>query len=273
MTMQRWMNLVGALALTGCGAVEAGAELTVRAWGEEYIEEGIPATEFGDGWSVKFDQFLVNLGTVEVAQAGTEPALTDAQFQVFDLARPSGGQGQLVTASEVPAGAYTDTRYQIYPASGGSAAGNASAADLKMMQDGGYSVFVSGSATKGDVKKTFAWGFGTRTSYAGCESKGEVAADAPGTVQITVHGDHLFYDDLFSEEPMLLFGLIAQADDDGDADGAISQAELEAVDLRALANYQVGSTDIADLWHFIEHLTTTLGHIDGEGHCETVRED
>ena len=39
-----------------------------------------------------------------------------------------------------------------------------------------------------------------------------------------------------------------------------------------LANYQVGSTDIMDLWHFIEHQTTTIGHIDGEGHCETIRE-
>ena len=52
----------------------------------------------------------------------------------------------------------------------------------------------------------------------------------------------------------------------------VSQAELEAVDIRPLANYQVGSTDIMDLWHFIEHQTTTIGHIDGEGHCETIRE-
>jgi len=47
---------------------------------------------------------------------------------------------------------------------------------------------------------------------------------------------------------------------------------LLAVDLRPLANYQVGSADIVDLWHFIEQQTTTVGHIDGEGHCEAARE-
>ena len=52
----------------------------------------------------------------------------------------------------------------------------------------------------------------------------------------------------------------------------MTQAELAAVDLRPLENYQVGSTDITDLWRFIEQQTTTLGHIDGEGHCDATRE-
>jgi hypothetical protein len=271
MAMQRWLMFTGALVLAACSE-DAGAELTVRAWGEEYIEEGIPADEFNDGWAVKYDRFLINLGTVEVGQAGAAPALEEPQFQVFDLARASKGEGQLVVAGEVPAGSYSNTQYKIYPADDDSIAGNASDADMKMMQGSKYSVFVSGTATKGGVDKSFAWGFKTSTSYEGCESKGEIAEGRPGAVQVTVHGDHLFYDDLFSEEPMLLFGLIAQADDDGDANGEVSQAELEAVDIRPLANYQVGSTDIVDLWHFIEHQTTTLGHIDGEGHCETIRE-
>ena len=91
----------------------------------------------------------------------------------------------------------------------------------------------------------------------------------PAVVQLTIHGDHLLYDDLFSETPNVAFTLIADAD--ADNDGEVSRAELEAVDLRPLPNYQVGSTDIVDLWHFIEHLTTTLGHIDGEGHCKATR--
>ena len=269
MAMRRW--LMGAAVLLACDA-DAGAELTVRAWGEEYIEEGIPADEFDDGWALKYDRFLINLGRVEVGQAGAAPALEESRFQVFDLARASNGEGQLVVAGEVPAGSYSNTQYRIYPADGDSVAGNASDADVKMMQGARYSVFVSGTATKGGVDKSFAWGFKTSTSYEGCESTGKIAEGRPGAVQVTVHGDHLFYDDLYSETPMLLFGLVAQADDDGDANGEVSQAELEAVDLRPLANYQVGSTDIVDLWRFIEHQTTTIGHIDGEGHCETIRE-
>jgi hypothetical protein len=268
MTM-RWGIWVGALMLAACGG---GAELSVRVYGEEYIEREIPADVFNDGWTVQYGRFLISLGAVEVAEAGAGPALAEPRFQVFDLTAASEGEGQLVAKGEVPAGAYASTRYKIYPADDGAVAGNTSADDVTLMKDGGFSVYVTGTATKGDVTKTFAWGFATRTSYEGCESQASIAEGAPDTVQITIHGDHLFYDDLFAETPMLLFGLVAQADDDGDGDGEISQAELEAVDIRPLANYQVGSTDITDLWHFIEHQTTTIGHIDGEGHCETIRE-
>lgn len=271
MTMRSRMVFAGALALTACGA-DAGAELSVRAWGEEYIEEGIPADVFDDGWTVKYERFLINLGAVEVGEVGAAAALAEPAFQLFDLSAASGGEGQAVTAGEVPAGTYANTQYKIYPASGDSVTENASDADAKMMRDSGYSVYVAGSATKDGVTKTFAWGFKTSTSYEGCQSLAEISGGAPATVQITVHGDHLFYDDLYSETPMLLFGLVAQADDEGDGNGEVSQAELEAVDIRPLANYQVGSTDIMDLWHFIEHQTTTIGHIDGEGHCETIRE-
>jgi hypothetical protein len=97
-----------------------------------------------------------------------------------------------------------------------------------------------------------------------------VSGGAEARVELTIHGDHLFYDDLFSSEPSVRFDLIADADRNGDWD--ISQEELLAVDLRPLPNYQVGSTDIVDLWRFIEQQTTTLGHIDGEGHCEATRE-
>jgi hypothetical protein len=191
---------------------------------------------------------------------------------VFDLAKASKGEGQLVVAGWCRRGRYANTQYKIARRVRDSIAGNASAADLKMMQDGGFSVYVAGTATKGGVMKSFAWGFATSTSLRGVRVAGgdrggpagrgaDHGARRPPVVRRPVLGD-----------AELRFGLIAQADDDGDANGEVSQAELEAVDLRPLANYQVGSTDIVDLWHFIEHQTTTLGHIDGEGHCETIRE-
>jgi hypothetical protein len=265
------MMLAGTLGLTAC-ETGAGAELALRVYGEEFIEEGIPASVFDDGWTVAFDRFLINLGAIEVSEAGAAPSLAEPTFQVFDLTAASSGEGQAAFAGEVPAGAYTNTRYKIHRAGDDSLAGNAAAEDVEMMKLRGFSVFVSGMATKDGMTKTFAWGWQTATSYEHCESQAVIEAGKPGAVQITIHGDHLFLDDLFSETPMVLFGLVAQADDDGDGDGEITQAELEAVDLRPLANYQVGSTGITDLWHFLEHLTTLLGHIDGEGHCESIRE-
>lgn len=254
---------------TACDAGGGEGELAVQIYGEEFIEEGIPADEFADGWAVTFDSFLISVGEVGVAEAGATAAIDEPKFQIFDLAVASSGAGQQVAAATVPGGAYDDTRYFVAP-SADAVAGNASAADVALMNDGGYSVYVAGSATKDGATKTFAWGFTTRTRYEACESKAVVDPAAPASVQLTIHGDHLFYDDLFSETPSVRFDLIADAD--ADADGAITQAELQAVDLRPLDNYQVGSTDIIDLWRFIEYLTSTLGHIDGEGHCESALE-
>lgn len=93
--------------------------------------------------------------------------------------------------------------------------------------------------------------------------------EVPG--EITIHGDHLFYDDLFSETPNVAFDLIAAADKDGD--GVITELELRKLDIRAQDRYQVGDlTAITDLWSFIEQQTTTLGHFNGEGHCDSTRE-
>jgi len=261
-------TLLGLTLLAACNGGGEG-ELKVQIYGEEYIEAGIPAEEFADGWAITFDSFLISVGEVAVAETGADPAVAEPRFQIFDLAIDSGGAGQAVAAGTVPTGAYDETHYVIAP-SGDAVAGNASAADVARMVDGGLSVYAAGSATKGGEVKTFAWGFTTRTRYAACESGAVVATAAPASVQLTIHGDHFFYDDLFSETPSLRFDLIAAAD--GDGDGDITQAELAAVDIRPLDSYQVGSTGITDLWHFVEHLTSTLGHIDGEGHCDSERE-
>lgn len=251
------------------GACDPGHDtLTVRIYGEAFIESGIPAGVFDDGWTLHYDRFLVSVGKVDVGETGAGPALSEPGFQIFDLTQPSMGAGSLVAEAIVPTGRYDDTAYFIAPAAD-ARAGNASADDVTMMRSGGYSVYVAGSASKDGVTKRFAWGFGAVTDYVACESLAAVNPGEPGEVQITIHGDHLFYDELYDPEALLLFDLVASAD--VDEDGEITQAELLAVDLRPLPNYQVGSTDIEDLWHFIEHQSTTIGHIDGEGFCKAVR--
>ncbi len=53
--------------LAGCDGGKGGVELDT--WGEEYIEVGIPAAEFEDGWDITFTKFLIHLGHVTVADA------------------------------------------------------------------------------------------------------------------------------------------------------------------------------------------------------------
>lgn len=56
-------------------------------------------------------------------------------------------------------------------------------------------------------------------------------------------------------------------------DDEVTRAELEATYIRVLENFHVGNLiEITDLWAFIEQQTTTVGHIDGEGHCENMRQ-
>lgn len=236
-----------ALTFAACGDDEGPSAGTLRVtiYGEEFIEDGIPEKVFVDGWSVDFERFIVTIGDVTAARGEDEPDVVDPQYRVFDLTENSGEQGHLVVEQEnVPGGAYDHVGFRI-------AAG----------------LFVQGSAIKADATKIFAWTFDTATTYAHCESTAEVDGDV-ATSQITIHADHLLYDDLFSETPNVAFDLVAAADDNGDADGEVTAEELAATDLSTEKRYQVGSTGIDNLWDFIEYQTGTVGHIDGEGHCE-----
>jgi hypothetical protein len=265
-------HLVFATAVTvigiagiGCATDDETGEgtLSLELWGEEYIEEGIPAAEFADGYGVVFDRFLVNLGAITVAREGSDPAIDRPAMKVWDLTQTGPFEIDAVTA---PAGAYDHTAYAIERASAESKAGNAEAGDLQLMVDNGYSVYVEGTGDDGTGAKSFGWGFTTDRVYDPCHSEAVLPDGGEAAVQVTIHGDHLFYDDAVSHEPNLRFGDIALADADGD--GEVTPEELGAYDIAPLADYVVGSLDIDNLWEFIEHMTGTLGHIDGEGHCE-----
>ncbi len=109
--------------------------------------------------------------------------------------------------------------------------------------------------------------FDTDTTYVNCETDQKLEDGGQATSQITIHADHLFYDDLVSDDPNVAFDLVASADTDGD--GNVTEAELAALDISGEDRYQVGDLPVTDLWGFISAQTKTLGHIDGEGHCDT----
>lgn len=257
-----------ALATVACdGAADPGeGRLDISIYGEEFIEQGIPAGEPGcdgcveDGWTVTFDRFLVVLTAVEI------PGVTlDETARVFDLVRDSAGAGHPVLTFDVPAAHYAALDYTLGPAAD-AVAGNASAADVTYMADEGLAIYVEGRAEREGEARTFAWGFAGESRYTACEIDAHVLDGGEATAELTIHADHLLYDDLDSGEPRVVFDLIAASDADGD--GSITRAELEARDISAESRYQVGSRDIDDLWGFIAAQTGTLGHIDGEGHCD-----
>lgn len=263
----------------GCSSDDADGvgSVAFTSWGEEYIEDAIPGAEFADGWTVTFDRFLVVLEGVTVAEsAGGAPAASMGGSVLVN--HKTKGEKPIVRFDALPAKSYPAVSFRVAPATEATTLEGATADDKALMVQNGYSVYVEAKATREAVTKSFAWGFKLATRYGSC--KGEIAGKetdgtivtngGTDTVQLTIHGDHLFYDDLQAKEAKLRFDNIAAADADGDGD--VTLEELARVKLAAIpaANgpYGTGSAaGVNDLRAFVEALSRTVGHFRGEGEC------
>jgi hypothetical protein len=248
-----------ALLLGACAEDPGQSTLRVTAYGEEFIEDRIPADVLVDGWEIDFHRFLVAISEVE---ADGEPL---AGAFVIDLTQASGGEGHELGTLRLPAEGNASLAFRVAPVSEATPV-SATDDDVSTLVDAGASLWVEGQATKAGQTVSFGWPFTTDTRYVECRSTAVLVEGQEAHSQLTIHADHLFYDDLDSEEPNVAFDLVAAAD--VDMSGEVEAEELRALDITGESRYQVGSRDITDLWGFIAAQTGTLGHIDGEGHCE-----
>jgi hypothetical protein len=269
----------------GCGDGAGTTPGTINAtiWGEEYIEQGIePALSpdgegFLDGWTVRFTRFLVNAGGLTVASSDGTVGGTLSALRVYDLQKTTGPLS-IGDLRNVAARRFDRVSYRMAPTTADAVAGNASNADVTLMRMGNYTLYAEGEARRMGTTLRFRWGFGGTVNYTQCQSsETEVGLAVPsgGTVraQLTFHGDHLFYDDLQSPKARLRFDLIAGAD--ADRDGEVTLDELARVDLtRApMGQYGVGSrSEVQNLRQFVTALVATVGHFNGEGHCDERRQ-
>jgi hypothetical protein len=275
--MPRAFVVLAALALSACEPPISVVKFTT--WGEEYIEQGIPAKAgmedgFEDGWAVTFSKFLVVLKDITVADGQGQVASKQPGAKAFDLVKKGPVE---VYAASAPARRYDRVGYAIAPDDTAEAA-NIEAADLALLKSRQASVIVVGSATKAGVTKSFDWTFTTATTYADCEraemgGKGVVlTVGQETTVQLTVHGDHFFYDQL-SGDAKLRFDALAAAD--ANNDNRVTFDELAAVQLTSLPQGQYGTASVANvrnLRDFVSQNVRTIGHYDGEGECVVTRQ-
>jgi hypothetical protein len=241
------MRIIATLSLLTLAACGGEGTWTLEIWGEEYIEEGIPAADFADGCSVVFERFELAVSELALLDGdGAEAGVVPGE-QLFDVVEPG---PTFVGEATVAATHYDSVRFTVAPSE----------------ELAGASVEVSGVLLCGETSVSFAWSFDTDTTYL-CEPEDlTVPAGGEDGSQLTIHGDHLFYDSLDNPDAVLRGQAIVDAD--ADADGEVSQDELAAVGLAELG-YDVGSwSEVTDLEAFIAALTHTLGHIDGEGHCQ-----
>ncbi len=265
-------------------------------WGEAFIETGIPAGDgtsgFVDGWSLKYDKFLVCHHAITVADdSGTVVAQQTTSTFVNNVVV---GEKELITFPDLTAKAYTQVSYEIKPCTADAKVVAGDAADLAMMVQNGYSFYASGSASKPDpndstkaITKTFHWGFITQTAYKDCHSAPENGISTEGIVitngqtdvsQLTTHGDHLYYDSLQSGDnakPTLIrFNEKAAADDapTGNGDGEITIKELCNADIDPTI-YNTSGLPGATIGDFVISLARTIGHYRHEGECTISRID
>lgn len=261
-----------------CASDDGQGSLTFTTWGEDYIEKEIPAETFADGWQVTYTKFLVSLSEVSVAESDTAaPVAKMPRARIFDMHRP--GVKPVFAASGIPAKPYPRVSYVVAPPTADAElAEGVPESDKQQLVSGGYGLWVEGTATKGATTKRFAWAFKAATVFDRCE--GAIGGKTtPGVVvtnggtdiaELTIHGDHLFYDDLQDPEAKVRFETIAAADANGD--GEVTLEELAAVKLAAIpaerGPYGTGSVGgLNDLRAFVEALSRTVGHFRGEGEC------
>lgn len=268
-------------AAAGCGSSddeESGGEgqASFNVYGEDYIEQEIPAEEFEDGWSVTFSRFLIQIGDISIADSNKSGGASQPETWLVDLTKP--GPQELWQTDKIGSGSYDNVSYRIGPVSSPGKSGSVTDDDVTFMKSNGYGVYVEGSATNGVDTKTFKWGFTNATHYMQCvqvDDAGEdvrqgilIANGGVEQVQLTIHGDHFFYDDLTAENAVLRFNSLAAAD--ADSDGEVTREELADVQLFDLTegSYGTGSASgVNTLDDFVQALTSTLGHFRGEGHC------
>ncbi len=266
-----WVCVLGA-----CGSDAGQGSVAFTTWGEEFIEKEIPAASVEDGWTIHYNKYLVTFRDIKVADSGGTIGAEMKGSKLFDMTKA--GVKSLVTFSNIVAKAWEHVSYEISPATSDTEVGVATDADKQLMVASGYSVYVDAVATKGGTTKTYTWGFNTVTLFDRCQ--GELGGkDTEGVVvtnggtdqpQLTIHGDHLYYDDLQAKEAKVRFDNIAGADANGD--GTVTLDELAKVKLAAIPKdkgpYGTGSAaGINDLRAFVTALSRTIGHFRGEGEC------
>lgn len=276
-----WVLVASACGSTDPTGTGGKGRVEFTTWGEEFIEDEIPVDSgdgsgFVDGWSVRYERFLINFRNIIIADEADDVVARFDDSKLFD--NTAKGVKSIVRFSDVPARAWEQVGFEIAPVTEDTKLGDgADEGDRDMMAALGYSLYVEGVASNGDVEKRFEWGFASSTRYTNCRSEQDgreqegivVKNNSDQEVQLTTHGDHLFYDRLqASADPAvatsLRFQSIADADKDDDGEVTLEELAVTPLDVRL---YDRSGLPASNLGDFIRSSTRTVGHFRGEGEC------
>lgn len=266
--------MIGLLAAVGSATVACDENPTNPPVGEMNITTSAPTVEkevvTSDGWSIKFDRFLVHMPLVNVAGKDDLVVAATSTPQIIDQVAP--GPKSILLATVRTARAWEDVSFQIGPATADATPLDpVKEADRDAMAKEGFSIYFEAKATNAAkaVTKTLKIGIKTDTMYSACEGDLNgarvpgliVPADGTDTADVAMGGDVLFSDDLASG--ILRGESFATAD--ADNDGLVTTSELHALPLDVVrtstgAPYHVGAehADVTDLGAFVDELARSI---------------
>jgi hypothetical protein len=276
------------LALGGSASCGGGArgDLEVRLGGEQAAEVGWPfeadgeVVGFADGWSMAIDRVVVSVASFALRGGDGETASLAVDPVVADL-----GSGPVLAwrIEGVPARRWEDVSWVVAPPTASARRlGGAREEDVSRMIAEGWSILLEGRATH-PSHGTFEVSVCMPLEVANERCEGAdgtlgvvVPASGVARTELTFHLDHVFFDSLGDRAPEMRFQAWAAA---AGEDRRVTLADLARqplADLRDLDGsplgvvYDPGPVPLSssDLRAFVAASTATVGHLDGEGHCD-----
>jgi len=248
------------------------------------LEPGTDLENIEDGWTIKYDRYLVAVGNFRARRSDTGGTLTDPAIYILDLkAAPTSGY---VTKelTGVDAVRWDKFGYDIPNAKAGALPlAPTKQADADFMIQNGYSVYYEGSGEKAGKKITFKWGFSAGTSFDDCATPDGTpgfAVPAGGTVQLkpTLHGDHQYFDNVTQGVEITKRRANWLQACDKDMNGELTIPELKSCDVvTALPQPPYDLTAVKDqdgdgkvsVFDYVNTQMRTFGDFQGDGECPT----
>lgn len=289
--------IVGALSLTlpiaGCGGDDQGSgadgNLSVLLEAEETIVNGLQAgtgeENILDGFDVDYSRYLVSVGLVQMNQVDGGNPQASSFIAVADFTSLPTTLPELTAFDGIPTGQYTEFGFATPTLTMSAVNVNqVPANDVDAMVANGWSYVIEGTITQvsDGATKEFLIQADVPSVYTACAVEGQqpgVNVSRNSSVDITLHGDHMFFNGFPEEEGNVLRLAQWMWDiEDTDGDDVLTQTDFEAaIDVGTLfpsppqGVYELTGGPISPIdnaWDFIRAQLSTQGHIFGEGECE-----
>ncbi|HRI65988.1 MAG TPA: hypothetical protein PK156_17190 [Polyangium sp.] len=261
------------------------------------IQPGMGEEDMADGWKVTYDEFLVTVGHVRAGRTDTGAKLNDASSFVLDLKQVPAG-GYVISEMKAASGSWYQFGFDMPVATAATEVIEPTTAmDKALLEQGGKSIHVAGaienasgmSCPPGDSdptkcvaapKVTFAWGLPAGTSFDDCATADgtpgfAVPSGATAAVEITVHGDHWFFNNITAGVEIVQRYAQYIADCDLNHDGETTIEELKqvpAADVLPSSKYNLSgsfSGPIETAYDYVLAQARTIGDFQGYGECPT----